>query len=489
MGTCRRFTPFVALCLALMLPSIVPARAETGAECVWTPRPEADLRFGVADGWRNLDAAARSGASWDRIVFSWQYVQPAPDQWNAPYYFSDTLLCQSLANGLQVVGLLQDTPEWAWARPEHGATSPPSGLYEPWDSAENVWARFVERMAAEYRGRIDHWIIWNEPEFEPEDQGGLYVTWAGGPQDYYQLLKTAYRAAKAGNPDATVIFAATSYWIDVVNGRRQFLERVLEIAARDPEAREAGFFFDGLALNVYWAPDDIWGLAHVLRDILAAYGLTKQLWITETNAMPYDDPSTPKPPNGQRVTLREQSAFVIQAYAMGIAAGFDRIGWHAMTDRDTSDEIWGLARNDGSLRPAYFAYQIASRYLANADRVAFAPLARSRRICPTCEPGWQVYQVAFDRGTRRVTVLWNGEGQTNRVRVPRLGARAVLIDEAGRDHPLDVAGEYWDLELPPATARGPNDPPGYYYVGGAPRLLVEEGVPPGSPVAPPILAP
>jgi hypothetical protein len=447
-----------------------------------------DPRFGVAEAWRNLDAAARTGATWERLVFSWQHVQPHPEIWNAPYYFSDRVLCDVTRAGFQVVGLIQDTPEWARVYPNYGATSPPFGLYEAWDSPDNVWARFIERMAYEYRGRIDHWIIWNEPEFQPGDQGGIYLTWSGNARDYYQLMKVAYQAAKYANPDATLVLGATSYWIDVVNGRRQFLERLLEIAARDPEAAEHGYFFDAVALNVYWAPDDVWGLARVLRQMLAVHGLEKPLWITETNAMPYDDPITPKEPNGQRVTLQEQAAFVIQAYAMGAAADYQRIGWHAMIDRDTSDEIWGLTRNDGSLRPAFAAYQVASRYLSNAERVTFKPLEHTGRprAAPDA-PNWQVYQVVFERGPRRVSVLWNGAGESARVRLPRLGASALLVDQAGRETNLRPAGEWWEVDLPPATARGPLDPPGYYYVGGDPRLLVEAAVPEGSPVVAPVV--
>ncbi|MBI4491973.1 MAG: hypothetical protein HY690_04185 [Chloroflexi bacterium] len=479
-------------------PTAAPATAAPAPTVLATPEPRrcrrsasgpTDLHFGAAEAFRNLPAAVQAGVSWDRIVFSWQYVQRTPQDWNAHHYFRDADLCGLLQAGVQVVGLLQDSPTWVRAEPGQGATSPPVGLRAPWDSPENAWARFVERMAADYRGQIDAWIIWNEPEFRPTDQGGLYVTWSGDAEDYYHLLKTAYLAAKASNPEAKVVFSATSYWIDRLNGREQFLKRVLDVAALDPDAPPNGFFFDAVALNLYWSPDDLWRIARETRAILASRGLDKPLWISETNAPPWDDPATPKARNGQRVTLQVQAAFVLQAYALGIAAGYERIGWHAMTDNDTSDELWGLARNDGTLRPAYTAYQVAARYLANAERVTFQPLQRAQWAWQSggYYPNWQVYLVVFDRGTRRVSVLWNGDGQPLRVQLPRRGTSATVVDPSGREQPGEAQGDRWAIELPPASARGPADPPGYYFVGGEPRLLVEEGVPAGSPVEPPRL--
>ena len=48
--------------------------------------------------------------------------------------------------------------------------------------------------------------------------------------------------------------------------------------------------------------------------------------------------------------------------------------------------------------------------------------------------------------------------------------------------------EFWSVELEAASRHFDlfgGDPPGYYYVGGSPRILVEEGVPAGSPLTAP----
>jgi len=66
---------------------------------------------------------------------------------------------------------------------------------------------------------------------------------------------------------------------------------------------------------------------------------------------------------------------------------------------DTTDELWGLMRNDGTLRPAFVAYQTAARYLGGADRVEFAGRERARWPWPQGGylPNWQVYLVVVER--------------------------------------------------------------------------------------------
>ena len=102
---------------------------------------------------------------------------------------------------------------------------------------------------------------------------------------------------------------------------------------------------------------------------------------------------------------------------------------------------------------------------------------------------WQVYLVALDfPGGRRVTALWNGDGEVVGVRVSKRGSRAQVLDMQGAVLPARSAGQDWLLDLPGATAHFSGDPPGYFFIGGEPLLLIEEDVPEGSPVTPPRLS-
>src|SRR5439155_5528989 len=105
-------------------------------------------------------------------------------------------------------------------------------------------------------------------------------------------------------------------------------------------------------------------------------------------------------------------------------------------------------------------------------------------------PNWQVYVVAFDLPAgRRVTVVWNGDGTPVRVRLPRAGTSPQLLDDQGQAVKSNVTtvGQDYAVDLPPATAHFSGDPPGYFFIGGEPRLLIEDGVPQDAPVAAPRL--
>jgi hypothetical protein len=74
------------------------------------------------------------------------------------------------------------------------------------------------------------------------------------------------------------------------------------------------------------------------------------------------------------------------------------------------------------------------------------------------------------------------------VRVAPHGSRAQVLDEDGTSTNATQNGQDWLVTLPAATAHFAGDPIGYFFIGGEPRLLIEEDVPPGAPVAPPRLA-
>jgi hypothetical protein len=104
-------------------------------------------------------------------------------------------------------------------------------------------------------------------------------------------------------------------------------------------------------------------------------------------------------------------------------------------------------------------------------------------------PNWQVYCVVFELPSRRrVTAIWNADGQPVRVRLPRAAATARLLDQQGEPLTPTRAAADWQIDLPAATAHYAGDPPGYYFIGGDPRLLIEDDVPPSTPVSPPRLS-
>jgi hypothetical protein len=477
------------------------------------PAPAAalDPRFGVVEGFADPATMADLGAGWERVVFFWPHIQPAgaDDFAGLGTSLPRAVLERELRRGVRLAGVLEFTPDWAAGRPADGQRAVPRNLDRPVDDPANYFARFVSEIVRYYAGWIDEWIVWNEPDFRPDDPGaGDSTTWLGTDQEFARLMNVGYLAAKRANPKAVVSFPATAYWVEALSTPKRdlFYDRVLGLLASDPEAEAHACYHDAVAVNLYRSPDDIYRIHGVFKDIQRRHRLDKPVWLTETNAMPSDDrrvPCSDQHADAWRTTLEEQAAFGVQAFALAAAAGYERIGFYKMVDDDACRQVaeWGLVRDDGTRRPVADALARAIHHLAGCTRARFAPLARETARWPAWPadaaaytPNWRIYQVAIDRpGRRRVTFLWNGDADARRVRIARHGATAEAVQLSGAPHPLASDDRSWAVTLPGATAHfrlsdGVRDPDGYHYIGGAPIFVVEDEVDPSSPVVPPTLA-
>jgi hypothetical protein len=98
-----------------------------------------------------------------------------------------------------------------------------------------------------------------------------------------------------------------------------------------------------------------------------------------------------------------------------------------------------------------------------------------------------MYQIAFDLpGARRVRVVWNADGASTCARIARNGTSVVVLDKRGAGRAVTEQNGSWILSLDAATAHFPDDPDGYYFIGGSPLVLEEDGVSPAAPVSPPV---
>ncbi len=390
----------------------------SGPPIAVTPLPpvtSSDPHFGIVQAFEASGPALAAGARWERVPFFWNKAQPTdatewlPDQ----FLMSQATLGQELAAGMQIVGQIGNPPAWAV---KDGST--PKNLNLPWNDPTNYWGQFVYKLAQTYAGKVDTWIIWNEPDFP---KGHPLSTFAGTEEDYYRLLKTANQAAKAANPNAKIVFAGTTYWVDVNAGKPLYLQRVLEAGRKlDGQAAiDAGYWFDIVDLHLYASPLDLYRVPQVYKSVLANFGLSKPIWITETNVAPYDDPGNETGAGFFRSTLSEQANFIIRGFIMALAAGVERISVYKMVDGAVSERMpWGLMRNDGSLRPAYAAYQVAVSKFSNAGPIT---IANSNGVD----------YISFDRGDTHTVVVVNTTPKDVQVTLPWLGPSATITNKLG----------------------------------------------------------
>ena len=430
--------------------------------------PAANNPFGIVDAYQYPQQRAASGAGWERVEFWWNEIQPDDaTQHLPPKTISDAQLQTELNAGMSVVGLLGNPPAWAT---RDGST--PANLSLPIDDPRNAWAAFVRYMVTTYAGRINQWIIWNEPDIPAGMQGS---TWAGTVQEYYQLVKDAAEVAKAIDPNEQIIVAGTTYWVDITRNQPLFIDRLAAVAANDPTAAANNYYFDAVDLHVYSRASDVMTIAQIYRQTLLNHGIDKPLWLSESNVAPYDDPATPRSPDLMHDTMAEQANFVIEAFAYGLAAGVQRLSIYRMAD-DPSDQSgpWGLLHYDGTPRPAFQAFQTAVQQFSGAGNVQYKE-----------QP--YLASLSFVRGGNKEWLFWATGTAPVQGSAPLLGNAAVLIDKNGASSPVQLPTSGVQPQLGVSVAgslsHSDNGGPQNTRVGGDPIFLVESGIGQGIPLA------
>jgi len=449
-----------------------------------------DPRFGVVQAFEAPQQAGTIGVRWERIMFQWANLQPTGSgDWNAAAVISDASLNSEIAAGRTPVGILLDTPQWAARDPQYKDASVPANLDQPWSSPSNNWGAFVHRIVTQYKGRIDNWIIWNEPD-RYNDTKDQYYNWHGSLQDYYSLMKTAYLAAHDANPGCTVVMSGLTYWWDKEANREQWLQRYLELAAQDPTAAANHDYFDAANTHLYANPLNAYAQAMTFHRILQTHGGDRPVWITESNVIPTGDPGVPAA-GAFRATLDQQASFVIEDLALALASGAPRISIYKMTDGPTegNGELYGLVRNDGSTRPAYQAYAVADTYFSGATSALYtwhpdlsAPSAQEIDALLASDANryqfvWPaaVNTVVMQRPGQRVTVVWDAAPVTATAVITAIAPSALLVDKTGATSTMTPQADgAYHLSLEPSSNNSDPRDRSLYLTGGSPLILVEQ---------------
>ncbi len=431
---------------------------------------EKDWRFGIVEAYTARNAARELKIGWTRVRFQWADVQAGgPETWTPE--LSDEQIDEQLAEGREVAGLLIGIPDWA--RDEDDL---PQGLWLDHDDPGNLWAVFVRDIVGRYDGRIDHWIIWNEPDIDASE---VAHSWDGSVDDFYQLQRVAYLAAKEVNPQAVIHLPAFTYWADENAGREQYMARLLDRILADPAAPEHNYYFDVATAHLYFQPDQITELLAVFQGIMAERGLTRPIWLVETNAPPYDDPDWPVAEPALAVSSTEQASYIPQAVAAALAAGAERISIYKLRDtvgdRAANPEPFGLLRLDGERRVAFTTYREAIRFMRGTTSA-------------TRERWDDVGQFRLEQADRITTVLFTRLPDPQQVEVEAIAGTARLVDMWGQEEIAQAENGVYTIDLQQALCTQPIGD--YCMIGGTVLYLVQarDGGPPpqgAPPVAPP----
>ncbi|MDY7077236.1 MAG: cellulase family glycosylhydrolase [Chloroflexota bacterium] len=336
------------------------------------PKPSygVQVHLFAGDMAETLHWAQGLGVGWVKQQVTWHTIEHGPDDFD--WELLDRAVEACNAFGFKLLLGVVHAPDWT--RVSELETGPPA------DYAE--FGRFMGQLATRYRGRVEAYELWNEPNLAREWQGDTL-----DPTRFVALVAEGARGVRAADPDALVISGAPA--VTGINDGvvaiddRVFLRGMYEAGIAQ--------WVDGIGLHPYGfanPPDESWqDSEHVasshhnhpsffFRDtleeahaIMLEYGDTEhQIWVTEfgwpsTEGMGRMD--TTGWEYEREVSEDQQADYIVRAFQMGEERPW--VGpmflWNVnlATIWGSADPVsaYSLLRPDSAYRPAYIALRLA----------------------------------------------------------------------------------------------------------------------------------
>lgn len=366
-----------------------------------------------------------SQASWVRTRIEWEFVEPEdvdPADYNWAAADSAVAAARPDKGWLNLIITIERLPSWARLNPDAY-----DGPIHP--DALDDFAEFLTALVERYDGDgyrdapgqpvISHWELFNEP-----DANG--TRWGGDGTEYAAMLKVAYPAIKAANPDAKVLFGGIAYdGFDYQGGTfdSDFLDDVL--------SGGGGAYFDVMNFHAYpqFAPN--WdsqstGLREktaVIRANLAEYGLDKPIVISESGMHNSTDRDS---------SDAKQIDRMVQLVTHAYAANVDVLVWFMLYDAGHGLLPYGLIKSSDPPEPkaAYTAYQSA------VDQLEEASYIRDLKPDETGVATMEAYR--FSTADGPLYIAWINPYETDEVHALRIpGTEATLLNAMGELRPSD----------------------------------------------------
>jgi hypothetical protein len=258
------------------------------------------------------------GIAWVRNDFRWSNVEPQQGLWDFSHY--DRMVEDNIASGRKMLSVLGFDNGWAHK----------NGKQKDYISPEELphFINYVEQVVTRYKGKVDAWEIWNEPNVNVR-------FWKGPAKDFYALSKAAAQKIRECDPDAKII-AGSFFRVP-----KSFIKGMFKSGALDD--------VDGIAFHPYAAtPKGAVALYDTFESLVRKQGFRGEIWVTEIGY----------PTGGifpHRVSEKKFGAYIHDTFTGLALRGARVIVWYQLTERHTRDNIprtldserfFGLAYSD-----------------------------------------------------------------------------------------------------------------------------------------------
>ena len=271
-----------------------------------------------------------AGADWDRLFVSYGYVNNPNDNLNR----LDQIIALYRKYNLHPYFLLYNE-----ATASTPFNSPPG---EP-----SEWAKYLALLVDRYGNDVKYWEI----SFEENHPGYIF---GAQPETYVNFLKDSAAVIRQHDSQAKIILGR------LLPNNINYLASLLDLNAAP--------YFDVVSLGGPYQCDlynEATTRINAVKNILARYGVTKPIWLTEALCVSDHDLDGASDAAG----YEDQKKYIKEVYKQALAAGAQKIFQQSFVDRNdftfVAKRMSGIMSIDSAFalhkKPSYSAYQQAAR--------------------------------------------------------------------------------------------------------------------------------
>lgn len=271
----------------------------------------------------DLDLIKDAQIGWIRIDLVWNVVEPKPKQYK--WDMVDRVVKNAEERNIDILAILGYCPEWAAKN---------GNIHDPPKDVKQ-WKEYVKTIVSRYKGRINKWTLWNEPNSRTFFRGSL-------DQFIDEVFIPGVQAVREANPDAKIVGPDLAH----LKGAKWdiWLYEILTRAGKDIDIISHHCYKSKpkkVKRNLHgivppWDPPAV-------KKILEKTGFSsKPFWLTEVGF------------RSNKVGEKKQEEYLVKFLQINEKIGWiDKVFIYELRDSPL-EPGYGIVNNDRTPKPAYF---------------------------------------------------------------------------------------------------------------------------------------
>jgi hypothetical protein len=361
------------------------------------------------------------GVNWIMYTFYWSRLEREKGKFDFSHY--DSYVDNGKKAGKKIIAVLAYDVHWLY----------PDGKRRRYIAPENIplFLEYVAKTVDHFRGRVDAWEIWNEPNF---------MFWRGSDREFFELAKLTAQKIRETDPRTTILGGV--FWRVPEN----FIRNMFRAGALED--------VDGLAFHPYAVnPGSVVRLYDKFKSVLSELNYSGPVWVTEAGY----------PTGGWypiAVSEDELPSYMVKTITGIAARGARTLLWYQLFDPYNkgespeplnSEDYFGLVYPDYSRKKGFYAYSLCANHLAGRE---YRPDLIEKKNIPK-----NIIDFYFvGKEGNNTLVLWNDTKTTEKIHVSLEGTGLLHDVSTGESTPVPAEAELDITSMPVVLSWNTKEP-------------------------------